>query len=401
MIQAGRMMMVADRLRIAVKGRGCHRFLTAASAQGIKLHAVRCCGDGYNADVAGGDLARLRSLADAGGWQLQLVRRQGPGRWLERGMRRPGIAVGVLLFLVLVKWLSGYVWHIDFGNLEQAKIADFRQVLEEQGVREGTYMTQDLLHRTQYALLQQSDDFGWLGLNFAGGCLFVEQTVNQTQTVQDLEGEVGLYAKADGLVVALRLQSGFAQVNAGQYVAEGQLLANGQRADRDGDAVTQSARGQVVARVQKTYTASQPLRVEAQVLTGQSTKQDTWYCLGRSFSLNRSSSQSEPYEQALQTVEWLPLSIGQVSLPGCIYRQTAWETKPACLVYSAACAQAMARRQCRLDLLREFPDADIESEQVTPLYTEQAVECEVCFVFTADIAQEGPLMPLEQVRTEQ
>lgn len=384
--------LAADRLRVAISGRGTHRFLSAAAAQGIKLQAVRCEGDGYSAGIAGADLGRLRRLADSGHWQLNLVRRKGPGRWLERLLGRPGLVVGLLLFFVLVRWLSGYVWHIDFGELEAQRRNTFRAVLEEQGIREGTRMTQELLHSAQYALLQQSADFGWLSLNFAGGCLFVEQTENQTQTIQIPDGDVALYAKADGQILALRLQSGFAQVNAGQYVAEGQLLANGQKADRNGDAVMQGASGQIVARVQKTYAASQPLALQAEIPTGQSMRRDTWYFLG--VPVISPQEEQSPYENQVQTVEWLPLAFGRIALPGCICRETCWETRTAELTYSTADAEALAYRQCRLALAEEFPDAVVESESRTASYTDTGVRCEVRFVFTADIARQGPLTPL-------
>lgn len=388
--------LAADRLRITISGRGAHRFLSAAAAQGIKLQAVRCEGDGFSAGVAGADLGRLSRLAEGGHWQLRLVRRKGPGRWLERLLARPGLVVGFLLFFVLVRWLSGYVWHIDLGELEPQYQPAFRAILEEQGIREGTPMTQELLHSAQYALLQQSADFGWLSLNFAGGCLFLEQTQNQTQGIQDPGGEVALYAKADGQVLALRLQSGFSQVNAGQYVAEGQLLANGLKADRDGDAVTQGASGQVTARIQKTYAAFCPLSLQTEVLTGRSSLCDTWYFLGG--TLFSPPEESLTYESQVQTVEWLPLSFGRVSLPGCIRRQTNWETQSASLIYSSASAEALAYRQCRLSLAEEFPDAVIESETRTASHTETGVRCEVCFVFTADIARQGPLTPLPEAQ---
>lgn len=384
----------ADQLRFTVRGRGAQRFLSAAADQGVKVYSVRCEGDGYSLGASGMDLDRLRRLAAQGNWELSLCSRRGPGAFLERLMDRPGLAVGLVLFLAMVQVMSGFVWHIDFGTLDEAQYPAVRTVLCEQGVLEGVWMTQERLHSAQYMLLQHSDEFGWVSLNFAGGCLFVEQTPNQTQTVEPDTEQQALYAKAGGQVLELRLQSGFAQVAVGQYVAEGQLLANGQKADRDGQAVAQGARGSVLARVQKTYSASCPLERQADVLTGLYAKRDTWYWFGHALAPGEENRQADPFEQSCQTVEWLPLSLGRVSLPGCVRRETFWQTQQQTVLYSQTTAQALVCRQCRLALLADFPDADIQAESVNTLCTQAEVVCEVSYTFTADIAREGALAPL-------
>ena len=100
-------------------------------------------------------------------------------------------------------------------------------------------------------MLQQSDIFGWVSLNFVNGCLFAEATPTQTQTVQPAPSARVLCAKAAGEVLAVQLQSGFAEVKPGQFVAENQRLATCTRTDRNGRAVYQPVSGQVMARLQK------------------------------------------------------------------------------------------------------------------------------------------------------
>lgn len=134
-----------------------------------------------------------------------------------------------------------------------------RRLLADCGIHEGVLLTKPLLQTAQAQALRRSEVFGWVSLNFTGGCLAIESTPSQTQTVREPPPRQGLYASADGEILAVEIESGFAAVTVGQTVARGQLLAAAERLDRKGNAVPQGAGGRVIARVQKHYTARQSL----------------------------------------------------------------------------------------------------------------------------------------------
>ena len=203
---AERRFWAADRLRILVEGPDARRFLSDAAAAGVRLRRVRCVGQsGYSAAAAGRDLARLRQLAERSGLQLRVLRRTGPGRLAERLWQRPGVWVGALLFVVLVRFLSGFVWTIDFGALDAARAGQVRQILDGAGIREGTRVSEELLQTARQQLAAQPELFGWVGLNFAGGCLFVETTAMERQSIRTATPETALYASDNAQVLAVRV----------------------------------------------------------------------------------------------------------------------------------------------------------------------------------------------------
>lgn len=376
-----------DRFTFTVTGRGAQRLFAQAAQQGIRLRSIRCASDGYRAIAAGRDRARLEALMTKGGWQWTVSERQGPGLWLDRGLRRLGLPIGAALFFVLVRLLSGFVWTMDFGGLETARQQQLRTVLAENGILEGAWLTQEMLLEAQGELNLHSEWFGWLSLNFAGGCLYVESTPLERQPVEQMPQNTALYAKAGGEVLTVDVDSGFAAVVPGQYVDEGRLLAASVRLDRSGRPVVQAASGRVIARVQKTYTFSQPLQQTRSVLAGPRTTTYTLHLLGRSIPLYQTETE---ITQAQTATEWLPLRLGQVTLPACLYRTTAWELRQETLQYSEDTAAALARRACRLQLAEEFPDAVVESQQRELRETEDGVQCITRYVFRADIALSAP-----------
>ena len=372
----------ADSFRFCVTGRAAHHFLNRAAANGVRLQQVRCCKEGYSATAWGTDRQKLEHLAQAGGWVFTVTARHGPGRRLERlTYVRPGLAAGAALFCVLLQFFCGFVWRVDLGAMDQSLQPAMRQLLAGCGIYEGARLTKAALQSAQAQALGQSETFGWISLNFTGGCLSVESTPTQAQTVQEAPPLKGLYAKADGEILAVEIESGFAAVSPGQLVAAGQQLAAAEKLDRKGNAVRQGARGRVVARVQRQYTAQQPQRAEQPIFTGRSAVQQTLYLPGW--------SKVEEPEQSLtgkQHTDWLPLCLGRLALPASICRVTTWETAVQPLTYTADTAAALALRACRAALYADFPDAVITAEQRETTIQNGIASAAVTYIFTANIA---------------
>ena len=258
-----------------------------------------------------------------------------------------------------------------------------RQLLAGQDICEGTLLTKDALAQVQALALQQSDRFGWISLNFTGGRLFVESTEAEHQTIEAPPTQTALYAAAAGEVTAIEAESGFCAVTVGQQVQAGDLLVDVQRLDRKGNPVLQGASGRVLARVEKSYSAAQPYYPTQLTLTGRSAAAESWQLLGREFYRTEAPAD---YTGTTE-IDYLPLHIGRVTLPGVIQRTNTWETAATPCHYSESAAQALALRACRAQLYREFPDAIIEAERRSIDPGEDAAACTVTYIFCANIAE--------------
>lgn len=383
-----------DRVLFETEGSGAGLFMTRAVQSGVRFSGITCTQNGYSGYVRGWDVPRLRAAAAAARVDFRIRRRFGPGVLLERLAIRPGIAAGFFLFVLLQWYLSSFVWCIDFGEIPAAKQSDYRTVLSECGIWEGCRLTEPRLRTAQEALESQMSDTGWLNLNFASGCLFVEENEREIQDIRPTTESQALYAKYGGEVLSVELDSGFAEVGPGQYVAEGQLLANGQKADRNGQPVLQGAEGSIRGRMQKVYTSTQQLRTETSVLTGAKQVTETWQVLGHTWSSDDTNIRTE----GEHTVEWIPLRIGQISLPAGLRRDTYWQRAPQTLVYTEPAAQALSARACRTLLIQEFPDAELEAETLAFQTDGSKVVCTATYTFCAEMAVPGPLRPLESTQ---
>lgn len=377
----------ADNFLFRMQGKDLQRFINLAARQKIRLAHLRWEKDGFTAQAQGIDHHKLAELAQQGGWQFCVIRRRGPGRWTERLLRRPGIPLGGLLFFLLLQGFNGLVWTIDFGNLEESAALRMRNLLYQSGIYEGVWLDSETLATAQTIALQQSDVFGWVSLNFTGGCLSIESTPAEYQTIREEAPMTPLYAKEAAEIVAIETQSGFTVVEVGQTVEKGQLLVDVVRWGREEKEVPQGASGSILARVRKSYTAFQPYTLQTQSLNGRSKTQETLYLLGRPW---KPSSEEVPAEESFVQSDWEPLQWGRLSLPGCVYRQTVWEQSPQTITYSSQQAQALAQRACRAQLYEEFPDAVIEAETCQITGNAQGETCTITYQFCANIADSNP-----------
>ncbi len=384
-----------DRVTFRLQGREPQRFLNLAARQGVRLSRLCWEENGFSACAPGTARARIRRLAAQGGWKIEILERKGPGAWAERVLARPGLIAGAALFFVLLQWFGQLLWTIDFGEMEPDEAYRLRTLLAECGVYEGVRLEEETLESVLATARQQSDLFGWISLNFVGGCLFVERTEAQYQDLRQDVPMQALYAKESGEITAVEAESGFAAVRPGEQVEQGQPLVNSLRLDHDGDPVYQGASGKVIARIEKSYTATQPLRQDAEMLTGGRTEQTELYVLGHLWGAQGTAQEAADEGTAV----WTPVRLGRLSLPACIRQETVWTRAPQTVEYSSEQARALARRACRDALLAEYPDAVIEAEQCRWESAPEGEGCTVTYRFCANIAEPGPATEVPAVKT--
>jgi sporulation protein YqfD len=227
----------ADTLKVEAKGKAVEQLLNAAVKSGIRVSSVEKSDEACTFAIAGRDWKRLNGIAQRGGWQTAIQKRSGPGRWEDWLLSRPGVLLGILLFLVLLRCFSGFVWKIDFTTMNADAQKEVRDFLWQQGICEGSRITEEALASARGSMMLDLKDTGWLTLNFGKGILTVENTSVERRQIKVQMEDQALYAKADALVLATNVTSGFLAVQAGQTVAEGQLLAATEKLDRSGNPV--------------------------------------------------------------------------------------------------------------------------------------------------------------------
>ena len=291
-------------VRFTARNGSPEALLTDAAGQGLHLYGVFSLPGGFYGHCAAWQYRRLAALARHRRVRLRVEKRKGLYFLLRPLLRRKGLWAGLVAWGLVLVWLQGLVWAVDYGSLTTGQQARAGAVLRSCGLQPGTAVTEELLRTGEYALLE-SGEFSWASLNFEKGRLAVEAAPARARPEIAAGTLHGLRAKCNGTVLRTNLASGTMLVAPGQTVEAGQGLIGTARSERDGTLIFAPAAGTVVAQLEWETNQSIPLAETLPQLTGANKANYRLFFAGHSAAL----SPSAPERDGLYRTRHLQLEV--------------------------------------------------------------------------------------------
>lgn len=367
-------------VRFTARNGSPETLLTDAAAQGIHLYGISARPGGFCAHCAAWQYRRLTALARHRRVRLRVEKRKGLYFLLRPLLRRKGLWVGLVAWGLVLVWLQGLVWAVDYGNLTTGQWTRAGAVLRSCGLQPGTAVTEELLRTGKYALLE-SGEFSWASLNFEKGRLAVEAAPAHARPEIAAGTLHGLRAKCNGTVLRTNLASGTMLVVPGQTVEAGQGLIGTARSERDGTLIFAPAAGTVVAQLEWETNQSIPLAETLPQLTGANKANYRLFFAGHSAALSPSS----PEGDGLYRTRHLQLEVFGLPLPCAVEETTFYAQQQKTLYRTEAQALTLARLQGLRALHDAFPDADILARREECTVQENTLHYNAVYTVAADI----------------
>lgn len=367
-------------VRFTARNGSPEALLTDAAAQGLHLYGISARPGGFCGHCAAWQYQQLAALARRRRVRLRVEKRQGLYFLLRPLLRRKGLWVGLVAWGLVLVWLQGLVWAVDYGSLTTGQQARAGAVLRSCGLQPGTAVTEELLRTGEYALLE-SGEFSWVSLNFEKGRLAVEAAPAHARPEIAAGTLHGLRAKCKGTVLRTNLTSGTMLVAPGQTVEAGQGLIGTARSERDGTLIFAPAAGTVVAQLEWETNQSIPLAETLPQLTGENKTNYRLFFAGHSVAL----SPSAPDGDGLYRTRHLQLEVFGLPLPCAVEENTYYEQKQETLYRTEAQALTLARLQGLRALHAAFPDAEIFARREACTVQEDTLHYNAVYTVAADI----------------
>lgn len=367
-------------VRFTARNGSPETLLTDAAAQGIHLYGISARPGGFCAHCAAWQYRRLTALARHRRVRLRVEKRKGLYFLLRPLLRRKGLWVGLVAWGLVLVWLQGLVWAVDYGNLTTGQWTRAGAVLRSCGLQPGTAVTEELLRAGEYALLE-SGEFSWVSLNFEKGRLAVEAAPAHARPEIAAGTLHGLRAKCNGTVLRTNLASGTMLVVPGQTVEAGQGLIGTARSERDGTLIFAPAAGTVVAQLEWETNQNIPLAETLPQLTGKNTTNYKLFFAEHSAVL----SPSAPDGDGLCRTRHLQLEVFGLPLPCAVEETIYYGQQQETMYRTEAQALTLARLQGLRALHDAFPDADILARREECTVQEEALHYNAVYTVTADI----------------
>ena len=160
---------------------------------------------------------------------------------------------------VLLAASSFFVWDINVTGQEGLSEKEILKTLEGYGLYMGSYIPNINTARLENELVIDTDELSYASINLRGTVAEVVVRERKERDVENISVPSNLVASCDGQIEAIEVRGGVPTVKKGQIVKKGQLLVSGVIDSRAVGYRLVRARGEVYARISRSFTAEIPL----------------------------------------------------------------------------------------------------------------------------------------------
>ncbi len=215
-------------VHICAKGYFLERFLNLCLKEDILLWDLeRTSSEELSAKISISAFKNLKVAARKTRTKISIKQKYGFPFFLHRNKARRGIAFGIIIFALIIWYLSTHLMGITIEgtSLPHQKIYS---ALNSYGIKIGTPVKNINNKILKNQLMTSIEDFGWVGVNIKGSRLYIEATDRKKRKDALSSSEpCNIVAAKDGVVRFMEIRDGQTMVLINTPVKKGDLLVSG------------------------------------------------------------------------------------------------------------------------------------------------------------------------------
>lgn len=374
-------------VRFKVMGDFPERLFNQLAANRVSVWDMDRENGNLTACISVSNYLKMRQIRGKNKVRTKVLSRHGLPFILKRYRLRFGFAAGLVLYFLLLFWLSGFIWNIQVvGNVNLTE-KEIISACENLGLYEGVWRSsidQELL-RTRLAL--NLPNIAWASVNLEG----VKATVNISESIDTEKTDpspCNLVAKTDGVITALRVDEGVIKVKVGQTVSAGQMLVSGITEYKDGTCSFGRSSGEIYARTTRKLSCLATFVQTEKVYTGKPQKKRVLSFFGMNIPLYLGSAKGQ-YETTSREIAF---KSNGMYLPVKLYETVFYKTDIRAYEINEDEARLLSIEMMKKLQSEELKNAEILERKDTFTVTEKGVKIESEFTLTENIADKELLL---------
>ena len=255
---------------IRLEGVFSEKILSALAENNISVWSLRYSKGVITAKIYAKDFKKLRKVRKNTGVKVKIIKKRGVPFWSKKYLKRSGFLAGAVIFFVILKFLSLFVWVINVEGNTAVKTGEILKTLKKIGIKESMKISAVDSKNDAQNLLLNRNDLAWASLNVEGCVL----NVNVSEIKEKKEESISpanLVALKDGIVKRIDAVSGDVKVKVGQNVHKGDILVSGIIENLSSTVFVRS-NAKIIAQVEKTYQNKMSFLQKENKKTGKSTE---------------------------------------------------------------------------------------------------------------------------------
>ena len=253
-------------VRVEAEGGYPERLINMVTDARIALWNVRRKGESLRFSCLAGDYRALRPIARKSCVRLRMRHKHGWPFLRHRYRRRKGLLIGLVLYVLVLAWLSPRIWVIEVSGNTKTATEDILAVAEQRGVILGARMKGIDVKGLQIGGTKDMPTVAFITVNPSHNIARIEVTEReQKEPPLDLTQPSDIVALRDGRILRMEVYSGQKLVMEGEAIKAGTKLVSGRVETELGEKLYRSygeiwaeTRRQITVTIPLTYTYTEP-----------------------------------------------------------------------------------------------------------------------------------------------
>ncbi len=259
-------------LRCEVSGYAMERFMNLCNHKKIDLWDVEQKNSSCVMNVSVEDFRKLKPILKKTGTHIKIVDRKGLPFFMFRYRKRKWLFISLLLFAVLIKALTLFIWDIQIEGNQYYTDDMVTKYLETLDVTPGTLKKSIDVSGLEEELRIKYNNISWVSIQIEGTKLFIQMTEipqkEKTNTENTFESS-HIVADQYATITSIVTRQGLPLVKAGDHVDKGDILIQGNLPVYNDDGTLKNMEyvradgdimGEVVYNYNKTYNLEHQIR---------------------------------------------------------------------------------------------------------------------------------------------
>ena len=256
-------------VRVETEGGYPERLINMMTDARVAVWNVRRKGEGMRFSCLAGDYRALRPMARRACVRMRVKHKRGLPFWRHRYRRRKGLIVGLLLYILVLAWLSPRIWVIEVTGNETLSTQEILAIARDRGVVLGARMEQVDVKGLQIGGTKDTPTLSFITVNPSHCVARIEVSErSQNSPLFDLSQPSDMVALRDGRILRLEIYGGQKLVKVGEAISAGTRLVTGRVETEMGEKLYRSY-GEVWAETRRKITVTVPLTYQYKEPTGE------------------------------------------------------------------------------------------------------------------------------------
>lgn len=325
------------------------------------------CRDGEDRirfEISHRDSRKTASLLDKNGIKVYSICMHGFPSLLSRYKRRPGIAVGAAVFLLVIWFSTKIIWNIEIVGNSKIDEETVTERLSGLGCSIGSFIPGIDFYGLCTDYLAKYSDTAWISVNILGNTAEVRLLESEGKSFQiDSSKPANIIASTDGLIEYVNTFSGASVVSDGDTVVKGQLLISGVVENKN-DFSNRYVRadGCVMARTYHEISVDIPMVYEKRIYDGSPAKRTSVNIFGTEISLGGADIDASASVEAELVKDRLCV-FGDIVLPITRYTTIFYPYRTEAAERTKEEADMLAQAEMAARITEQLGGADIISRE--------------------------------------